>query len=67
MKYKINIESLFSDKRKNKIEAINEQRKQIRALYYFFEVGKFAINEELYNKLDSEGKRYFMGVKETNP
>ena len=64
MKYKISVSNLIRDRGEmSEREAIRNLYDITRAILYFFEVGNFAISEELYKKLDNDGKQYFLGVK----
>jgi len=45
-------------------EAFCAAKEAIRAIFYFLQAGKFAINEELYSQIDDSGKKYFIGIKD---
>jgi len=66
MQFKINNEMLMNSysEAKDEVSALEALKHMSRAILYFLEVGQFTINDEVYNNLSDDGKKYFIGVKE---
>jgi len=64
--YKLNTKSLFSGKRTTEREAIELLREKVRALYYLIEVIGISISDDIYQKIDDDGKKYFKATEDNN-
>lgn len=64
MKFKLNTDILFKGGEITSFDLALQALTAAKAIAYFLEVGESAISEDLYNKLSTEGKQYFIGVKE---
>lgn len=59
--FELNLNSLdvFKPHTRNEREMIMDVVEALRAIYYLFSLMDIGIDEELYNKLDDDSKKYF--------
>lgn len=60
--YKIDGEYLMKNVRGDEVHVLRALTDSIRAILYFLEVGKFEINEDLYQQIYDKDRRFFKKV-----
>jgi len=60
--FKIDSDYLMRQIKGDRYQIIRGIIDAVRAIFYFLEAGKFQINEDLYNSLDDDGKKFFKKV-----